>query len=178
MPPWQSECVRVGPRNLRLKLGQNQVSNSWDTADIEFVVVVVWSHFRMKPKLRLVKVELGFWQQLSRVAASSRKNIYFKLVNYMTRMLASVHRYPCPAFFLPRPCWPKMIKCHQSTTPKRRATPYWPSVARQHPWPGPPTWGGGLVTLYHFWPARSERGRASKQPSQKKNLVGRCVYCQ
>ena len=35
----------------------------------------------------------------ARVAASSSKNIYFKLVNYMTRMLASVHRYPCPAFF-------------------------------------------------------------------------------
>ena len=64
MPPWQSECVRDGPRNLRLKLGQNQVSNSWDIADIEFVVVV-WSHFRVKPKPRLGKVELGFWQQLS-----------------------------------------------------------------------------------------------------------------
>ena len=156
MPPWQSECVRVGPRNLRLKLGQNQVSNSWDIADIEFVVV--WSHFRVKPKPRLVKVELGFWQQLSRVAASSSKNIYFKLVNYMTRMLASVHRYPCPAFSLPRPCCPKMIKCHQSTTPKRRAPPSWPSGARQHPRPGPPPRGGGLVALYHFWAARSKGG--------------------
>ena len=73
-------------------------------------------------------------------------------------MLASVRRYPCPAFSLPRPCWPKMIKCHQSTTPQRRAPPYWPSVARQHPWPGPPLRGGSLVALYHFWSARSGGG--------------------
>ena len=51
-----------------------------------------------------------------------------------------------------------MIKCHQSPTPKRRATPSWPSGARQHPRPGPPPRGGGLVALNHFWSARSREG--------------------
>ena len=48
MSLWQSESVQDGPRNLCLKLGQNWLSNSWDTADIEFVWVVVYSHFRVK----------------------------------------------------------------------------------------------------------------------------------
>ena len=113
------------------------------------------------------------------MAASSSKNIYFRLVSYMTRTLASVRRYPCPAFLLPRPCWPKMIKCHQSTTPKRRAPPYWPSVARQHPRPGPPPRGGWLVTLYHFWSARSGRGRGegNKQATKhgEKLCGGVCI---
>ena len=54
------ESVQDGPRNLRLKFCQNWFSNSRDIADIEFVVVVggVQSHFRVKPKLRLGKVEL------------------------------------------------------------------------------------------------------------------------
>ena len=89
-----------------------------------------------------------------------------------------MHRYPCPAFSLPRPCCPKMIKCHQSTTPKRRAPPSWPSGARQHPRPGPPPRGGGLVALYHFWAARSKGGRGTRKVSNqmwKKKLVGRCV---
>ena len=53
------ESVQDGPRNLRLKFCQNQVSNSRDIADIEFVVVVggggggVYSHFQVKPILRL-----------------------------------------------------------------------------------------------------------------------------
>ena len=54
-----------------------------------------------------------------------------------------------------RPCWPKMIKCHQSTTPRRRA---WPGMLPRFARPGrggPSFWGGGLVTLNHFWPARS-----------------------
>ena len=29
----------IDPRNLPLKFGQNQVSNSWDIANIEFLVV-------------------------------------------------------------------------------------------------------------------------------------------
>ena len=41
MSPWQLGCVKDGPRNLRLKFGQNRVSNSWDIADVEFTVVVV-----------------------------------------------------------------------------------------------------------------------------------------
>ena len=35
------KSVQDGPRNLRLKFGQNRVSNSWDIADVEFSVVVV-----------------------------------------------------------------------------------------------------------------------------------------
>ena len=31
-------CVKDGPRNLRLKFGQNRVSKSRDIADIEFLV--------------------------------------------------------------------------------------------------------------------------------------------
>ena len=62
MSPWQLGCVKDGPRNLRLKFGQNRVSKSRDIADIEFVVVGgggggggggVQSHFQVKPKLRL-----------------------------------------------------------------------------------------------------------------------------
>ena len=41
MSMWQSEFVQEGPRNLSLKFGQNCVSNSWDIADIEFVVVLL-----------------------------------------------------------------------------------------------------------------------------------------
>ena len=91
-----------------------------------------------------------------------------------------MHRYPCPAFSLPRPCWPKMIKCHQSPTPKRRATPSWPSGARQHPRPGPPPRGGGLVALYHFWSARSKGGgrgtrKVSNQMWRKSWWGGVCI---
>ena len=55
----------------------------------------------------------------------------------------------------PRPCWPKMIKCHPSTTPWRRA---WPGMLPRYARPvrgGPPLWGGWRVTLNHFWSARS-----------------------
>ena len=48
--------VVFDPRNLNLKFGQNQVSNSWDFADIEFAVGGgggVQSHFHVKPKFRL-----------------------------------------------------------------------------------------------------------------------------
>ena len=38
MSLWHMESVKDGPRNLPLKFGKNQVSNSWDIADIEFVV--------------------------------------------------------------------------------------------------------------------------------------------
>ena len=38
MSLWQLGCVKDGPRNLRLKFGQNRVSNSWDIADVEFPV--------------------------------------------------------------------------------------------------------------------------------------------
>ena len=41
MSPWQLKSVQEGPRNLFLKFGQNHVSNSWDIADIEFVVVLL-----------------------------------------------------------------------------------------------------------------------------------------
>ena len=40
MSPLQLESVYDGPSNLSLKFGQNRASNSWDIADIEFVVVV------------------------------------------------------------------------------------------------------------------------------------------
>ena len=62
--------VVVDPTNLTLKFGLNQVRNSWDIDDIEFVVVVVggggsgglksflWhTHF-----VSWVVVELGLWQ--------------------------------------------------------------------------------------------------------------------
>ena len=39
MSPWQLGSVKDGPRNLPLKFGQNQASNSWDIADIEFLMV-------------------------------------------------------------------------------------------------------------------------------------------
>ena len=38
MSPLQSESVQDDPRNLSLKSSQDWVSNSWDHADIEFVV--------------------------------------------------------------------------------------------------------------------------------------------
>ena len=34
----QLASTNVGPRNLPLKFGQNWVTNSWDIADIEFLV--------------------------------------------------------------------------------------------------------------------------------------------
>ena len=51
MSPWQMlpgqmslrqlESVQDSPRNLSLKFGQNCVSNSWNIADIEVVVVLL-----------------------------------------------------------------------------------------------------------------------------------------
>ena len=60
MSLWKLASDRYGPRNLSLKFGQNQATNSWDIADVEFQVVVVVgggggvpSHFHVKPKLML-----------------------------------------------------------------------------------------------------------------------------
>ena len=39
MSPLQIESVQDGPNNLSLKFGQNGASDSWDIADIEFLVV-------------------------------------------------------------------------------------------------------------------------------------------
>ena len=33
--PWQLTFIEEGPRNLRLKFGQNRVSNSWDIPDMD-----------------------------------------------------------------------------------------------------------------------------------------------
>ena len=41
MSPLQLKSVQDCPRNLNLKFGQNQVSNSWDIDAVKFVVVVV-----------------------------------------------------------------------------------------------------------------------------------------
>ena len=54
-----AHIVVLDPRNLPLKFGQNPVSNSLDVPDIEFLVVVVKSHFHIKP-CRCVEVRLGF----------------------------------------------------------------------------------------------------------------------
>ena len=35
MSSWQLGCVKDGARNLRLKFGQNRVSNSWDIPDMD-----------------------------------------------------------------------------------------------------------------------------------------------
>ena len=35
MLAWQLAFVKDGPRNLLLKFGQNQVSNSWDIPDMD-----------------------------------------------------------------------------------------------------------------------------------------------
>ena len=43
----------VDPRNIPIKFGQNQVSNSRDLTDIEFAVVVVVVVCRVKPNFRL-----------------------------------------------------------------------------------------------------------------------------
>ena len=71
MSLWQLESVQDSPRNLSLKFGRNQVSNSWDIADIEFVWGGVgWylKSFSSQTQLWLnccwVDVELGFWQYL------------------------------------------------------------------------------------------------------------------
>ena len=40
MSPRQMASVTDGPRNLHFKFGQNLVSDSWDIADIEFVMVL------------------------------------------------------------------------------------------------------------------------------------------
>ena len=51
----EQKSVQNGPRDLRLKFGQNWVSNSWDITDIEFLwvgwggVVGIYSHFRVQP---------------------------------------------------------------------------------------------------------------------------------
>ena len=37
MLPWQLESILDVPNNLHLKFHQNQVSNNWDIANIEFV---------------------------------------------------------------------------------------------------------------------------------------------
>ena len=39
MSLWQLVSVKEGPRSLPLKFGQNWVSNIWDIADIEFMMV-------------------------------------------------------------------------------------------------------------------------------------------
>ena len=54
MSLWQLEFVQHAHRNLPLKFGPNQVSNSLDIADIEFVWVVDQSHFIVKPNLGYV----------------------------------------------------------------------------------------------------------------------------
>ena len=41
MSPLQLKSVLDGPRNLSLKVGQNLVINSWNIADIKFVVVLL-----------------------------------------------------------------------------------------------------------------------------------------
>ena len=41
MSPLQMKSVQGGPRNLYLKLAQNLAINSWDIADIEFLVVLL-----------------------------------------------------------------------------------------------------------------------------------------
>ena len=59
MLPLHLKSVQGGPRNLPLKVGKHCVSNSWDIADIEFVVgggaggASVQSHFYVKPNVRL-----------------------------------------------------------------------------------------------------------------------------
>ena len=52
MSPWQLESVLDVPRSLPLKFEQNQVSNSWDIADIEFLWVVVGGGGGVKSFLR------------------------------------------------------------------------------------------------------------------------------
>ena len=60
MLPLKLKSVQDGPRNPSLKPGYNRVSNSWDIADIEFVVVgggwVDQSHFYVKPNLGYVSL--------------------------------------------------------------------------------------------------------------------------
>ena len=42
MSLWQLVSAKDGPRILPLKFGKNRVSNSWDIANIEFLVVGWW----------------------------------------------------------------------------------------------------------------------------------------
>ena len=72
MSSWQLGYVKDGPRNLSLNVGQNRFSNSWDIADIEFMVVVGGGGGGVKSfscktqtyvRLGWVEVGLGFWQQ-------------------------------------------------------------------------------------------------------------------
>ena len=82
-------------------------------------------------------------------------NIHTSPPIFFSHLVAYFACAPPPPF---RPCCPKMIKCHQSTTPWRRA---WPGVLPRSARPGrggPPLWGGGLVALNHFWSARSREG--------------------
>ena len=58
MSMWQLESVLDVPRKIALKFHQNQVRNSWEIADTEFLsnsitVMLGWCW---------VVVELGFWQ--------------------------------------------------------------------------------------------------------------------
>ena len=56
-------CFFVDPRNLHLKFSHNRVSNTWEIADVEFLVVVVdgcgWWWFKVI--LNWVVVKLGLW---------------------------------------------------------------------------------------------------------------------
>ena len=60
MSLWQLSIVKEKYRNLPLKFGQNQMSKSWDIADIEFPVVVGGGGGGVKSFLwlRLCMVEL------------------------------------------------------------------------------------------------------------------------
>ena len=73
MSLWQLESVQDSHRNLRLKFGQNRVSNSWDITDIEFLwvggvgwggvcTVIFVSNLQLQLGWGYVVVELGFWQ--------------------------------------------------------------------------------------------------------------------
>ena len=58
--PWQLAFAKDGPSHLPLKFSQNQVSNSWDIADIEFVWVGVC---KVIFKSNQIKIMLG-WVEL------------------------------------------------------------------------------------------------------------------
>ena len=75
MSLWQLESVPYIPRNLHLKFHQNQISYSWDIADIEFVwvLLVSWVVCKVIFGSNPTKVMLG-WVELMLSWGLDKKN--------------------------------------------------------------------------------------------------------
>ena len=65
---WQFASVKVGPRNLFLKFGQIQVSNSWDIPDLDKSYCDSWHLLKMVPRTY-------FWSLVKFRSATAETNV-------------------------------------------------------------------------------------------------------